>query len=320
MQRQLGYLSMAGTLVLASASAYADPVVLTGNYIKVGVSDSGTLGSNGNASPGLIHDPSGKGNFDPTTDYISPGIPHDGFSINSDQTRFVQNDNDTTSNAFLTDAEGGPKILTGVAAMGFANAATWTGSNAFLRITNSYFFNDGDERINVVTMITALSNITGLAFARSVDPDSGGAGDATINQLGNSLFAPTDFVGSASAINGRTLALVNLSGNTYVHNTQINDSCCSNIDPLDVLSGANALGSPTTGDNGLNMAWRIGNLAAGSSAVINYAYAVGLKIDVVGGDPGVVPEPATWAMMLVGFAMMGATLRYRRRDTRIAYS
>ncbi len=31
-----------------------------------------------------------------------------------------------------------------------------------------------------------------------------------------------------------------------------------------------------------------------------------------------VPEPATWAMMLIGFAMVGATSRYRRRNTTAA--
>jgi len=31
-----------------------------------------------------------------------------------------------------------------------------------------------------------------------------------------------------------------------------------------------------------------------------------------------VPEPATWAMMLAGFGMMGATMRYRRRSTKVA--
>ena len=31
-----------------------------------------------------------------------------------------------------------------------------------------------------------------------------------------------------------------------------------------------------------------------------------------------VPEPTTWAMMLVGFAMVGAAARYRRRSTKIA--
>ena len=33
-----------------------------------------------------------------------------------------------------------------------------------------------------------------------------------------------------------------------------------------------------------------------------------------------VPEPATWAMMLVGFGMMGASMRYRRRSTKAVYA
>jgi hypothetical protein len=33
-----------------------------------------------------------------------------------------------------------------------------------------------------------------------------------------------------------------------------------------------------------------------------------------------VPEPATWAMMLVGFGMVGATARYRRRKSNVAFA
>jgi hypothetical protein len=33
-----------------------------------------------------------------------------------------------------------------------------------------------------------------------------------------------------------------------------------------------------------------------------------------------VPEPATWAMMLVGFGMVGATARYRRRGAKVTYA
>ena len=36
--------------------------------------------------------------------------------------------------------------------------------------------------------------------------------------------------------------------------------------------------------------------------------------------PSAVPEPATWAMMLVGFAMVGATARYRRRNSALTYA
>ena len=34
----------------------------------------------------------------------------------------------------------------------------------------------------------------------------------------------------------------------------------------------------------------------------------------------VVPEPATWAMMLVGFGMLGGALRYRGRSSTITYA
>ena len=33
-----------------------------------------------------------------------------------------------------------------------------------------------------------------------------------------------------------------------------------------------------------------------------------------------VPEVSTWALMLAGFGMIGATLRYRRRSTTVAYA
>jgi hypothetical protein len=33
-----------------------------------------------------------------------------------------------------------------------------------------------------------------------------------------------------------------------------------------------------------------------------------------------VPEPATWAMMLGGFGLMGGAMRYRRRQARISYT
>ena len=33
-----------------------------------------------------------------------------------------------------------------------------------------------------------------------------------------------------------------------------------------------------------------------------------------------VPEPGTWAMMLLGFGVVGGAMRYRRRKTTISYA
>ena len=292
-------------LLLGMAStAAAAPVTLTGKYINAGVSDAGSLGSNGNTSPGLQHDPTGTGNFG-INDYITPGSPHDGFSVNSLETGYLENDNNfSCCGSFVSGS--GPQGVVGL----YDNMATWTGSNGFLQITNDYFFNDNDQRINVRTTLTALSNLTNLAFARSVDPDpdvNTFGSFVTNNQRGNSLFGLMDFVGSAGPNTGLTLGLLNLSGNTYAHNTAIDYGCCNNNDPYNVLSGYDA---GPVGDYSLNMAWSIGDLAQGNSAVINYAYVVGDNIATVGEEG--VPEPATWAMMIIGFSGVGAMVRRRR--------
>jgi hypothetical protein len=54
-----------------------------------------------------------------------------------------------------------------------------------------------------------------------------------------------------------------------------------------------------------------GNL--GTLVVVNIASARIVPLQAV-------PEPATWALMLVGFGMIGATTRYRRRATNVTYA
>ena len=309
------------TMLAAPLPAFAAPMVLTGDYIQAGISDAGTFGSNGNADPAFVHDPSGKGSFDPKFDYIAPGVPHDGFSINSTESGFQRNDNDFPFSGNFTTS-GGPTVLTGAAARGYANAASWTGASRYASIVNNYFFNDGDERIIVETTITALSDLTNLAFARSVDPDSDSRSfgtSASKNQRGNSLFGKDDFIGSAGAVSGLTLALVNIDGGGFAHTTQINGFCCGNINPYDVLGHTGGdLGDSSVGDHGLNIAYDIGDLLAGKSVTLSYAYAVGERIGDTGGptEPGAVPEPASWALMIGGVGLAGGQLRRRHRVAR----
>ena len=54
-----------GLGLAVAGMAAASPVTLTGNYVQVGVSDFGTMGSNGGTAPGMLHDPTGAGNFAP---------------------------------------------------------------------------------------------------------------------------------------------------------------------------------------------------------------------------------------------------------------
>lgn len=66
--------------------------------------------------------------------------------------------------------------------------------------------------------------------------------------------------------------------------------------------------------------WSNGDFGGGAT----YGASVNDGIDILNyaGDGialAAVPEPATWAMLILGFGMVGASLRYRRRATTVAY-
>ena len=49
---------------------------------------------------------------------------------------------------------------------------------------------------------------------------------------------------------------------------------------------------------------------------VNFTGGVGIVTSSI----AAVPEPATWAMMLVGFGMMGASMRYRRKSIAVSFA
>ncbi|GAA3714746.1 hypothetical protein GCM10022268_24310 [Sphingomonas cynarae] len=79
-----------------------------------------------------------------------------------------------------------------------------------------------------------------------------------------------------------------------------------------------SLGNGTSGIRTLNLSGKQGNLwMIGASQLNADGITDGFKLAglTVTTAVAAVPEPATWAMMFVGFAMVGAAARYRRRST-----
>ena len=71
----------AASALLMGSSAIAAPLVLEGNYVKIGVNDAGTIGSGENTPPGILYDSTGTATFNPSYDYLTPGSPFEGWTV-----------------------------------------------------------------------------------------------------------------------------------------------------------------------------------------------------------------------------------------------
>ncbi|MFB2762641.1 hypothetical protein [Marinobacter shengliensis] len=203
-----------------SATSMAAPIIMEGDYVRTAISDNGTLGYGGSMSPGLLHDPSGTQNWG-AEDYLTPGSPWEMFGVKADQFGTVANNNagwpTNIATTDLSDLSAGSS---------FDNHVLWSGTyGGMFNISHEYVFNDNYERIDVLTSIEALTDLTNLKFLRAIDPDPDvntyGSFD-TINTRGGAGIAEEDFVNSQGAQTGLTLGLY--TNSTIEHNTGITSS------------------------------------------------------------------------------------------------
>ncbi|MCB1897891.1 MAG: PEP-CTERM sorting domain-containing protein [Rhodocyclaceae bacterium] len=315
----------AGSALLGSTAALATPITINNNYVQFTVSDDGTLGNN-TIRPGLIYDPSGTATFDQNTDYVAPGTPFEGFGVRVGTGGLLFNSNSTSGGSVGSSEAFAMTSLTDVSGTVADFAIRWTGTMAgTMAIEHLFFMNAGDERINMRTTVTALSDLVNVRISRAVDPDpdNNATGSATTqNQRGIDAnndgdyvdagdVSQSNFVGSIGLISGRPLGL--FSDSAYTHNTGIVFSCCSITDPDVYLAGGHT--SSSTSDHGIGIAFNIGDLAAGEQAVLNYAYVMGGSLATIdlpeNPTTGRVPEPGVLA--LLGAGLFGL-MRSRRRS------
>lgn len=301
-------------LFLSLLSCYglvqATPITLTGSFIKTGVNDVGTLGSGSSTSPGLLFDRTGTGDYRSNNDYLTPGVPYDYFGVRSNQTGLVGNSNSFVTNLITTVS--GPTNLSS----GSTLSASWSGTfDNLFNITNTYTFNDTSQRINVLTSITALQDLTNLQFARSIDPDPDkNTFDEfrTLNSLGNAdLGIPTtDLAYALGAETGLPLGL--FTNSTIEHNAGIiADWCCffeSAADPTAILAGIN----DGDGDFAIGLAFNLGDILAGKTISFDYDYVMGLNIGSIDIPPSPVPLPAGLPLLSSALGLFGLGALRRR--------
>lgn len=265
-------------LSLVSFISQAASIIMTGNFIKTAVSDNGTLGYGSSTSPGILHDSTGTGNFG-IDDYLTPGTPYEGFSLKSDQFSTIANYNTSSSSGSISGS-----ISDISATFGYDQAINFTGSYAgYFTISSDTYFNDGDERINISTTITAASNLSNLSFSRWLDPDpdvNTYSSFVTTNGRGSTSLPVENWVHAEGSQTGLTIGL--FSDSSIVHNTGVSSGWST--DPSVYLSGQN----DGNGDYVIGLGFNIGDLSIGESITLKYSYVMGGSLDTVD-----IPVPKT---------------------------
>ena len=258
-------------VLMITTAALADSSSLQGSgmgllenqWVKAGINkDSGTFGSGGNTSPGLLFDPTGTGTFNAGYDYLTPGAPFDGQSLKIDGTNYTNNNG------------GGSTIAATGTLVDGTDSLTWTGSVAGWIIENIFTLGDDKPYVDVTTRITAGSAATDVWYSKFIDPDSQGMpGDssATDNVLGYGTI-PIDNVAFSEATVSR-YALGLYSTDSYV-SAGINNWSSQ----ADSYTNADIYGSGATygnGDDTIGLSWYWSGVSVGDILEANYAYIFG---------------------------------------------
>lgn len=319
--------SSLGLALTLTGTASAN-IIMTGDYVRTQVSNDGTLGD-GTSDPGLVYDNTGLGNFDPNFDYLAPGNPHEAFGIryntSAGSSGLLGNSNSNSGDVASGDDFSLVSLTDMSLGSSFDSHVRWSGTNSFINIVHDFFFNDDEERVNIKTTIEALFDITDLLFARAIDPDPDSRAHGTAdtnnqrgidnNNDGDALdsgdVAVENFVGSLGSVSGTPLGL--FANTSFTQNTGIVGACCSVFDPLTYLAGGN-MGDSSTGDNGIGIAFDLGDLLAGESVSIDYAYVMAGSletIDLPDEDSTSVPTPPS--LGLFGLCLLALARRFKLR-------
>lgn len=280
---------------LLSTSALAQNAILQNEYIRAGVNQTtGTFGSGGNTSPGLLYDSTGSGTFNTSYDYLTPGSPFDGFSVKIDGTNYRNNNAGNFAQITGGWTSGSTPSATG---------ADWTGSVAHSgsawTVRNQYSLPAGQQYIDISSTITAGAAASTVWFGRYIDPDArAAAGDSssTDNVLGYGAIPVRNVAFSEALVSRYALGLYSTNSNVW---TGIS-SWTTEADGYQTSKyGANF----GRGDDTIGLSWRFDSVNAGDTLTASYAYifgpsAFGAASSAVaggagGGTPGTVPGGGT---------------------------
>ena len=239
--------------------------ILENDYVRAGVNGTtGTFGSGGNTSPGLLFDSTGAGDFNTSYDYLTPGSPFDGFSVMVDGTNYTNNNSGSTGitgdGNGLTDGDG---------------TLSWTGGvTDVFDITNTYSLGSTSPYVDITSQITMGTDATDLYFGRFIDPDARAAdGDssATDNVLGYGAIPDSNVAFSEATVSRYALGIYSTDSNVDAGITRWTTDADSYTE--NAVDGDGSL--TNTGDNTIGLSWHWSSVSVGDILTASYAYIFG---------------------------------------------
>jgi len=218
-----------------------------------------------------------------------------------------------TSDYLLTEYAG-PGVATtlgqtaagnaGTALEGIYAAAGGNTAGVLFTALNSTFVYDP----SVSGAITSLSASLDRYFAPSVDGSPSNVGSYSLRILaeqGGNLYQSIFIFGPFDAPGGdwHTLSQTGIMASDFKLFDPVNFGAAGSVTGLDFAGGAITFG----------FAMRASGAVDSNGAPVSAPSAGVLRADNFSLDIAAVPEPSTWAIMVAGFGLAGATLRRRHR-------
>lgn len=287
MKRFIAIAAHAALCAALAAPAWAAPVTVEGNFIRLGVSDSGALIDH-TTFTGIQFDPTGSGNFSGAIDYLTPGTPFAFYSLG------VNGAFDTAGALAFGNNPFGATTVNLAPPGASPNILTSGGMFGGLGFTQVLSFDLSSRTIQARLTFTNISGtaLENVAYAVGFDPDQ------DIDYPGSEAFDTDNRVDGQGANASVTaigpvlrygITLANTSGWANTFASARNDR---ETNPY-ILAGSGV--DDGFGDAELTLGYNLGAFAPGEQKSIGYEYALFTAI----------PEPGVLPLMFAGLLAIG---------------